>query len=135
MTTLSSAGMAGGGETPEDALVNRVTILRHSLSRVSLDPCYYLCLLQPLFPANTCACGYVCMCVCSREITHEKTHVLLHLPPPFSSLYSSTFFTSLRALPRSQHFSHLLYSICSSPLFSGVHFYICFQCLLSPDLN
>ena len=79
--------------------------------------------------------NHICMCVCSRETTYEETRVLLPLPPPFSSLYSSTLFTSLRALPRSQHFSHLLYSICSSPLFSGVHLYICFQCLLSPDLS
>ena len=37
--TLPSARMVGSGETPEDTLVNRVTILRPCLSRVSLVPC------------------------------------------------------------------------------------------------
>ena len=120
MATPSSAGMVGSGETPEDALVNRVTILRPCLSGASLDPCYCLCLLQPLFSENTCVCGYVCMYVSAREIPQGKICVLLHLPPPFSAFYSSTLVTSLLALPSSQHFSHLLYAVCSSLRFTEI---------------
>lgn len=134
MATLSSAGMAGGGETPGDALVTRVTILRHGLSRVSLDPCSYLCLLQPLFPANTCACGHVCVCACAREITHEETRSssLCHLPPlsvplPLSLLSALSLAPSVSLVSPApsapahsfqEFISRFVFSVCS-PLVSA----------------
>ena len=122
--------MVGSGETPEDTLVNRVTILRPCLSRVSLVPC--LCLIQPLFSENTCVCGYVYMCVGSGGIPHGRICVLLRLPPPFSPLYSSTLVTSLLALPSSS--ISLISSIPSAPAYTLQKFISIFICSVCSPL-
>lgn len=128
--TLPSARMVGSGETPEDALVNRVAILRPCLSRVSLDPC--LCLIQPLFSESTCVCGCVYMCVGSGGIPHGRIRVLLRPPPRFSPLYSSTLATPLLALPSSS--ISLISSTPSAPAYALQKFISIFICSVCSPL-